>query len=83
VRIDQYLERGEHGAYIEATLFVERESHKAIVIGQCGSMLKQIGSDARKQIEEMSNRKVYLDLKVKVRKNWRDDAKSLKWFGYE
>ena len=83
VRIDQYLERGEHGAYIEATLFVERESHKAIVIGQGGSMLKQIGSDARKQIEEMSNRKAYLDLKVKVRKNWRDDAKSLKWFGYE
>jgi GTP-binding protein Era len=83
VRIDQYLERGEHGAYIEATLFVERESHKGIVIGQGGSMLKQIGSRARQQIEEMSNRKVFLELKVKVRKNWREDAKSLRWFGYD
>ena len=83
VRIDQYIERGEHGAYIEATVFVERESHKAIVIGQGGSMLKQIGSKARQQIEEMSNRKVYLDLRVKVSKNWRNDAKTLRWFGYE
>jgi GTPase len=82
VRIDQYLERGEHGAYIEATIFVERESHKGIVIGQGGSMLKQIGSKARQQIEEMSNRKVFLELKVKVSKNWRNDAKSLRWFGY-
>ena len=83
VRIDQYLERGEHGAYIEATIFVERESHKAIVIGQGGSMLKQIGSKARQQIEEMSNRKVFLDLKVKVSKNWRNDANTLRRFGYE
>ena len=82
MRIDQYLERGEHGAYIEATIFVERESHKAIVIGQGGSMLKQIGSRARQQIEEMSNRKVFLELKVKVSKNWRNDAKSVRWFGY-
>ena len=82
VRIDQYLERGEHGAYIEATLFVERESHKGIVIGQGGSMLKQIGSRARQQIEEMSNRKVFLELKVKVSKNWRNDAKTVRWFGY-
>jgi len=83
VRIDQYIERGEHGAYIEATVFVERESHKAIVIGQGGSMLKQIGSKARQQIEDMSNRKVFLELRVKVSKNWRNDAKTLRWFGYE
>jgi GTPase len=83
VRIDQYIERGENGAYIEATIFVERESHKAIVIGQGGSMLKQIGSKARQQIEQMSNRKVFLELRVKVSKNWRNDAKTLRWFGYE
>jgi GTP-binding protein Era len=82
VRIDQFIERGEKGAYIEATLFVERESHKAIVIGKGGSMLKQIGSAARRQIEEMSNRKIYIELRVKVSKNWRNDAKSLRWFGY-
>ncbi len=82
VRIDEFTERGEQGAYIEATIFVERESHKGIVIGEGGSMLKQIGSAARKEIEAMSGRKVFIRLRVKVRKNWRDDAKVLRWFGY-
>ncbi len=82
VRIDEYTERNEHGAYIAATIFVERESHKPIVIGQSGAMLKKIGSSARQEIEKMSGRKVYLQLKVKVRKNWRNDEKILRWFGY-
>lgn len=82
VRIDQYLERNEHGAYIEATLFVERESHKPILIGKEGQMLKKLGSLARQEIEAMSGRKVYLKLKVKVRKNWRDDESVLRRFGY-
>ena len=83
VRIDQYLERGDEGAYIEATLFVEREAHKGIVIGQGGAMLKEIGSAARRQIEEMSGRKVYLRLRVKVRKHWRNDEEFIRWFGYK
>lgn len=82
VRMDQYQERNEHGAYIEATLFLERESHKAIVIGKDGQMLKKIGTLARQAVEEMSGRKVYLHLKVKVRKNWRDDEKTLRQFRY-
>lgn len=82
VRIDQYTERGDQGAYIEATLFVERESHKGIVIGGGGQMLKKLGSLARQEIESMSGRKVYLQLKVKVRKDWRDDDKVLRNFGY-
>jgi GTPase len=82
IRIDQYQERGQNGAYIEATLFVERESHKPIVIGQGGQMLKKIGTLARQKIEQMSERKVFLQLKVKVRKNWRDDEKVLRWFGF-
>lgn len=82
IRIDQYTEREDHGAYIEATIFVEKESHKGIVIGQGGSMLKQIGTAARQEIESMSGRKVFLRLRVKVRKNWRDDDKVLRWFGY-
>ncbi len=82
IRIDQYTERDEHGAYIEATIFVERESHKGIVIGKGGRMLKQIGSSARYEIENMSSRKVFLRLRVKVRKNWRNDEKVLRWFGY-
>ena len=82
IRIDQFIEREEHGAYIEATIFVEKESHKPIVIGKAGRMLKQIGSAARKEIEAMSSRKVFLQLKVKVRQNWRDDEKVLRTFGY-
>lgn len=82
VRIDQYQERNERGAYIEATLFLERESHKAIVIGKDGQMLKKIGMLSRQGIEEMSGRKVYLQFKVKIRKNWRDDEKVLRQFRY-
>jgi GTPase len=82
VRIDEFTERNEQGAYIAATVFVERESHKPIVIGQSGGMLKKIGTSARTEIEKMSGRKVFLQLKVKVRKNWRNDEKVLRWFGY-
>jgi len=78
VRIDEFTERNEHGVYIEATIFVERESHKGIVIGQNGQMLKKIGTSSRKEIEAMSGKKVYLQLRVKVRKNWRDDEKMIK-----
>ena len=82
IRIDTFTERGEEGAYIEATLFVERESHKGIVIGQSGVMLKKIGSLARQEIERMSGRKVFLQIKVKVRKNWRSNDRYLKELGY-
>ncbi len=78
VRVDEYTERNEHGVYIEATIFVERESHKGIVIGMNGQMLKKIGTAARKEIEAMSGKKVFLQLRVKVRKNWRDDEKLVK-----
>lgn len=78
VRIDEFTERNEHGVYIEATIFVERESHKGIVIGQNGQMLKKIGMAARKEIESMSGKNVFLQLRVKVRKNWRDDEKMVK-----
>jgi GTP-binding protein Era len=78
VRIDEFTERNEQGVYIEATIFVERESHKGIVIGQNGQMLKKIGTAARKEIESMSGRKVFLQLRVKVRKNWREDEKLVK-----
>jgi len=82
VRIDRFLERDTGGAYIEATVFLEKESHKPIVIGKDGQMLKKIGTAGRKEIEAMSGRKVFLQLSVKVRKNWRDDEKVLRQFGY-
>lgn len=82
VRIDEYTERGETGAYIAATLFVERESHKPIVIGRGGEMLKQIGTTARQEIEAMSGRRIYLEIRVKVNKNWRNKPDALRWLGY-
>ncbi len=80
VRIDEYKDRDGHGAYIEATLFVERESQKGIVIGKGGSMLKVIGTSARKEIEILTGRKVFLKLRVKVLRGWRNDPNVLKHF---
>jgi len=82
IRIDEFLERDEDNAYIAATVFVERESHKGMVIGKGGEMLKKIGTLARLEIEAMSGRKIYLELRVKVEKNWRNNATLLKRFGY-
>jgi len=82
VRIDEYQERSDSSGFISATIFVERESHKGIVIGKRGEMLKKIGTMARLEIEAMSERKVFLELRVKVAKNWRNDKDLLKRFGY-
>jgi GTP-binding protein Era len=82
VRVDEYQARGESRAYISATLFVERSSQKGIVIGKNGSMLRQIGTMAREQIEAMSGLKVYLDLRVKVLKKWRNNQAALSRLGY-
>jgi GTP-binding protein Era len=62
---------------------VERDSQKGIVIGKDGKMLKRIGSTARQEIEKMSGRKVFLKLRIKVRKNWRNDENSLRRFGFQ
>ena len=83
VRIDEFTERPDESAYIAATIFVERESQKGIVIGRGGEMLKRIGTAARKEIEEMSGRKIFLELRVKVLKDWRKDEKAMKRFGYK
>jgi GTP-binding protein Era len=82
VRIDEFKERSEEMVYIHATLFVERESQKGIVIGDGGKMLKKIGSAARTEIEAMGGRKVFLELRVKVEKDWRDREDVLRRFGY-
>jgi GTP-binding protein Era len=83
VRVDEYQERGESGAFIGATVFVERESQKGIVIGKGGHRLRDIGTLARQQIEAMSGRRVYLQLKVKVLPGWRDDERLLQRLGYK
>lgn len=82
VRIDEFTEREDESAYIEATLLVERDSQKGIVIGSGGKMIKRLGIEARQAIEQMSGRKIFLRLRVKVRKNWRNDDKALRSFGF-
>lgn len=67
---------------IRAEIIVQRESQKAIIIGEGGKMIKQIGSDARKEIEEFIDQKVFLELFVKVRPKWRENETFLKEYGY-
>lgn len=83
VRMDEYKERESQAAYIAATLFVEKESQKGIVIGRGGEMLKKIGISARQSIEEMSGRRVFLEMRVKVSRNWRNDPRMLRQMGFE
>jgi len=82
VRIDEFKERENGMLYIAATVFVERDSQKGIVIGEGGKMLKSIGSDARKEIEDMGGRPVFLELRAKVLKDWRNDENAMQRFGY-
>ncbi|HEY0605219.1 MAG TPA: GTPase Era [Herpetosiphonaceae bacterium] len=82
VEIEEWAERGER-LYIRATVNVERDSHKGIIIGESGKMLKKIGAAARYEIERLLGRPVYLDIWIKVRKDWRRDPSRLRWLGYD
>lgn len=83
VTIEKMRERSEGGIIdIEATIICERESHKGIIIGKQGAMLKKIGSNARYELEHMLEQQVNLRLWVKVRNNWRDSDVQMKNFGY-
>lgn len=81
VRVDDYAQRDDDMRYIHATIFVERESQKGIVIGKGGAMIKLISTMARQEIEEMSDESVFLELKVKVEKNWRNNPDFLRRYG--
>ena len=81
VRIEEYKDRSETNSYINATLLLDRESHKGIVIGKGGEMIKKIGQDARREIEKLTGRKIFLELRVKVMKNWRNDENLLRQLG--
>ena len=83
VRVDEFAERENGMLYIAATIFVERNSQKGILIGEGGRMMKTIGSQARKEIEEMGGRPVYLELRVKVLKDWRNDENAMMRLGYK
>lgn len=83
VDVDEMATRSKGDVYIRATIYVERDSQKGIVIGGHGSMLREIGQRARHDIEVLLGAKVYLDLWVKVRKDWRNRDAILKSFGFE
>lgn len=83
VTIEKMTERRNGLFDIEATIVCERESHKGIIIGKGGAMLKKIGTAARVEIENMLEARVNLRLWVKVRKEWRDSDLYMKNYGYD
>lgn len=82
VVIEEYKEE-ENIDKIRAFIFVARESQKMIIIGKQGKAIKKLGTEARKEIESFVGKKVFLDLSVKVSKDWRNDLNQLKRFGYD
>jgi GTP-binding protein Era len=82
VAVDRMKTRDNGMVDIDATIICERDSHKGIIIGKQGAMLKKIGSNARYEIERLLDTKVNLKLWVKVKKDWRDSDFLLKNFGY-
>jgi len=82
VQVERMEERANGAVYIEALIYVERDSQKGIVIGAGGERLKKIGQAARMSIEAMLDTKVFLNLWVKIRKDWRNNPAALREFGY-
>jgi GTP-binding protein Era len=81
VEIDQFVEEGKL-VRINASVFVEKESHKSIVIGRQGERLKAVGTEARQDMEKLFGKKVFLETWVKVREAWREDERALIELGY-
>jgi GTP-binding protein Era len=82
VQIEEFRERDKGKNLIHAVIYVERDSQKGIIIGKNGSAIKEIGMKSRKAIENFLDRQVYLELRVKVSKNWRKNDQQIKRFGY-
>jgi len=82
VQIEEFKERGQGKDFIRAVIYTERKTQKAIIIGKQGNALKTIGRKSRDQIERFLGREVYLDLHVKLKKDWRRDDLQVRQFGY-
>lgn len=83
VRMEGMEERDDDMVLIRATIIAERESHKGILVGKSGSMIKRIGSAARRDIEIFLGKKIFLDLRVKVIKDWKKDEIHIRKLGYD
>ena len=83
VEVEEMPTRPNGDVFVRATIYVERDSQKGIIIGNRGAMLKEIGARARHDIEVLLGSKVFLDLWVKVKKDWRNRSSVLKGFGFE
>ena len=83
VEITRFSERDDGIIDLEATIYCEKASHKGIIIGKNGAMLKKISTEARRDIERFMGTKVYLETWVKVRENWRDNMNYIRSFGYD
>lgn len=82
VEVTRFTERDDEIIDLDVTIYCEKASHKSIIIGKGGSMLKKIGAMARKDVERYMGTKVYLQSWVKVKENWRDSGSMLRNFGY-
>jgi len=82
IEINRFTVRDDDVTEIDATIFCEKESHKGIIIGRGGEMIKRAGELARKDMERMLDTKVFLTTWVKVKENWRDSGANLRTFGY-
>ena len=78
----ELFKEAKKSIYISANIYVERDSQKGIIIGHEGSALKKVATDARKELEKFFDKKIYLELLVKVNKDWRNSDKKLRMFGY-
>ncbi len=83
VKIDNLIERPENTIYLAATIYLERDSQKGILIGKKGRMLKEIGTLSRLEIEKLLGSKIFLDLHIKVKPNWRQKETELRSLGYD
>jgi GTP-binding protein Era len=84
VRVEELADRGADAPlYIRGEIFVERPSQKGIVIGEGGAMLKRVGQAARRELEAFFGVRVFLDLRVRVRRDWRQDDRALRELGYQ
>jgi GTP-binding protein Era len=82
VIVQDFKERTADLTYVSANIFVERDTQKGIVLGRGGNMIKRVGADARREIEDLVGTRVYLELWVKVKKKWRKDEQELRRLGY-